>query len=372
MENWTVQMGTILRIKFNTDDYTVTAKIGETEYPDGDVNFIVLDKDGYDVYITAEPREPYQVTINYEYSPAHFKVYIGSKGGECYEMTGENATDIQVPRNRSLVIIVPDEGWIIKDVYVDGEIAGTEISISDATKNIDVFVDEYIRDQEAIVFMDPDADWTHMTVTLSQGVQSREKIITLENGYNKVNFNEQDLPFNFDILHSRTREFVGYMNGEDLSDLSVVEDVMHGHIMKFFSEEPVEYTVNFEIEEGAPVEIYRDMIEKLDNPAEETVWKGTQFDIIPEDAGAVIVSIGGVDQPRPENDVYQITVNENMAVKIVKGDPTSVVMITESMNNEVYSMQGIRLSENASAETLKRLPSGLYIVNGKKVYLNNK
>lgn len=58
----------------------------------------------------------------------------------------------------------------------------------------------------------------------------------------------------------------------------------------------------------------------------------------------------------------------------IPADSSAIESVNEAEENQitVYNLQGVNLLENAAMENLKNLPTGLYIVNGKKVYLNHK
>ena len=48
--------------------------------------------------------------------------------------------------------------------------------------------------------------------------------------------------------------------------------------------------------------------------------------------------------------------------------PDGISSVTaDTSNTAVYSLQGVRVADNASQETLRTLPPGIYIVGGKKI-----
>lgn len=61
--------------------------------------------------------------------------------------------------------------------------------------------------------------------------------------------------------------------------------------------------------------------------------------------------------------------NPDLVINYTVGTPTGVESVAEAGASDVYDMQGRIVMRNASAEDLKALNKGVYIVNGKKVIL---
>lgn len=76
-----------------------------------------------------------------------------------------------------------------------------------------------------------------------------------------------------------------------------------------------------------------------------------------------------------EDGVYTVTVSGN-STTIAIGAPTTTaiesVTIEKPRNNNVYTLQGILLIQNASEAQIDALPRGLYIINGEKRIVTNR
>lgn len=367
-DNWTVQMGTRINIEFNVDDYDIVSKLNGVEIDKSYVSFNVIDEAGYDIDIIAEPLDPFVVTVYYESLPAHFKVRIGASGDEYAEMTGKDSTKIYVPRNKNRILIVPDEDWVINEVVVDGETAGADVAV-DGDMEVDVYMEEFVRDLESVFYIDPVTDWTSTSIMLSPKSMYREKTVTLDAGYNIVKYNELDLPLAVEVTINGGYDYPVFINGIELANPALtISELVEGSVVKFYGETPEYFKVNFNIEEGAPVEIYQDVIDKLDDIESVEVMRGTGFDILPEEGSEIEVSVNDIKQTAVEGK-YTVYADSDLSITIKKGNPSGVSGIEDSDLTDVYSLQGIRVLRQASGDQIAKLPSGIYIMKGKKIVL---
>lgn len=369
-EGWSVPMGTMLTVYLNVNDFDLSVSLNgvDIDSTKGYLSFIANDESGYDLRIVAEPRDPFVVVISYESLPAHFKVRIGATGEDYVEMTGKDSTKVKVPRNRNRVRIIPDEDWIIQSVVVDGRESNTEdIPITNDNMYIDVFMEEFVRDLEAIFYLDPATDWGYKAVTLSPEVRFREKSLSLETGYNLVKYNEADLPIAVEVVLEGQYNYPCFVNGEQLPmPVPSIDELVPGSVVRMYGEYPAFYNVKFTVEPDAPVTVYRDIIDIIGNPGDQEVMAGTRYDIVPEDINEVIVTVGGVIQSAVDGR-YVVTADSDLDIEVKKGDPSGVAGVESDCGSDVFSLQGIRLLKNATPSQIKRLPAGIYIVSGKKM-----
>lgn len=91
--------------------------------------------------------------------------------------------------------------------------------------------------------------------------------------------------------------------------------------------------------------------------------------------GSSVVVNNTDDIVADENGVYTVTVSGN-STTIAIGAPTTTaiesVTIEKPRNNNVYTLQGILLIQNASEAQIDALPRGLYIINGEKRIVTNR
>lgn len=366
-EGWSVPMGAVVYISLDVTNFEVAAYLNGVEVNAGQIYFIAKDEAGYDVRVVAEPYDPFIVTFQYAELPAHFKVRIGLSSYEYIDMTGEDSTRVKVPRNRNRVRIIPDEGWVISGVVVDGrESSSEDIPITNSGMTIDVYMEEFARDLEAVFYIDPSTEWDFKSITLSPEVSFREKAIPLEPGYNMVKYSELDLPLAMDVVYQAQYDYTCFLNGVQLpTPVTSLEALTPGSVVRCYGEYPAFYDVRFTLSEEAPVTVYRDILDLLDAPGEMEVMAGTLFDIIPDNPDATIVSVGGVVQT-PSDGKYTITVDSDVEIEVKKGNLSGISEIGGEGHADVFSLQGIRILKNATSSEIRNLPAGIYIVAGRK------
>ena len=372
-ENWTVAMGTYLDLKFDTSNYVIQASCnGESLDIDSGHDYYQLtaiNPEGYDFEITATPLNPYEVTFWYEFQPSHFKVQVGSNSENLVELPADDDHGvIEVPRNKNLIKIVPDEGWVINTLYVNNAEHKSADILIEGTSTIDVFVEAFERNLEAVVYVDPEAEWNYKTITLSPNNNFRQNPVALDYGYNILRYNEQDLPLAIEVTLNGSHDYPAYLNGEQLPTPIVgLDELVPGSVLRLYGEMPEIYTVTFDIDSDAGFTLYRDILDELTNPETQQVLAGTQFEIVPDHVSQVIVEVNGVEQTI-EDGKYIVNVNADTDLVIKKGTPTGTSTIGEATAlKDVYSLQGIRVLEKASTNQINALPAGIYIVGGKKV-----
>ncbi len=143
-----------------------------------------------------------------------------------------------------------------------------------------------------------------------------------------------------------------------------------GDVVKvFLAGAPDTLNVTFAAAEGcAFAEVVRDVIVAVEDvTAPLAVLTGTQISF--KQIGAVKVLVNGEEVTADENGVYTITVTAD--TKIVAGDGTitSVEYVEAALNNNVYTLQGVLLIQDATEAQINALPAGMYIINGKTTYL---
>lgn len=364
--SFTVKMGSIVRIFLDDANYVVSASLDGAADVTSNITFTATDTDGYDITVTAEPREPFEVTFYYEGLPSHFHVLCGNSDDHRIEMTGKDTTKAKVPRNLNRLRIIPDGGWLVAGVYLDGVESGTDLTVN-GNAAIDVYMQEYSRDENMAVYFGA-GEWDFRSLTLSAGDPVRQNVIYPSDGYTLVKFNREDLPAIFDVMCGGVHEYVSYINGEPTSaPLAQLGEVSDGTVVKFFAAQPAEYTVTFDIAEDADATVVGDLITDLGHPSSERVLAGTEIMVLPAGSAEVKVKVDGTEIAAGADRNFRFVVDADCNVEIVNGTLLGLESAYMDDSALVMSLQGIILKRNASAEEIKSLPAGLYIINGKKV-----
>lgn len=139
---------------------------------------------------------------------------------------------------------------------------------------------------------------------------------------------------------------------------------------------PALHKLTFEVDEAVKgsFSVIRDKVKDVDTAVELNTLAGTLVEIIPSDAlgarvllPALSVTVGDKDVVADENGVYSFSVDGDAKVSIKQNPEAGAGEIesVESAAHAVYNLQGIKVLDNA--EGINGLPSGVYIVNGKKV-----
>lgn len=136
------------------------------------------------------------------------------------------------------------------------------------------------------------------------------------------------------------------------------------------------HTLTFAVDEEVKdaFSVLRDKVKTVDTAAELKAHAGTLVEILPTDAlgarvelPALVVTVGDKNVEADENGVFAFTVDSDAKVSITKNTESGVseVESVDGAVHPVYNLQGIKVLDNA--EGIDSLPSGVYIVNGKKV-----
>lgn len=364
--DFTVKMGESLRVALDTENFTLSATLNGEAVEGSYITFTAIDPEGYDIVVDATPKEPYQVTFYYEGLPAHFSVVCVNNTEKSFEMTGRDETVVNVPRNLNRLRVVPEEGWIVTYVYVDGVEASEEFTVT-GNATVDVYVEEYRRDNTAVIYMQPDAEWVYGVLTLNSGGGVHEQFINLQPGYNVVKYNEADLPFIFDVRANGS--YTCYFNGVPTNVVASVTGFADLSVFKFYTSTPAFMTVDLAIASDCDATVSSDIVTDITSRESVSVAEGTQLTITPAPTGDLTVKFNGAPLVAGADGTYTLTVTENGRLEVENGPLTGVALTAGDRNLEVYTLQGIRLGIFDSISELRSLPKGIYIVSGRKLEL---
>lgn len=246
---------------------------------------------------------------------------------------------------------------------------------------LDITASGPVRDSKAVVYIDKIPEGYYAFDFNMNGYKPDVK-----DGYNIVDFDDNtdptvgDLPFHFDLMYDGVTSWL-YQNGESVtpsyqSDYSYsyeIGTVADNSVFKLFTQaEPQNYAVTFTVN-GIPsdkMSVMKDYVTVVADPENGfTVLGPTAISIaVNDDTVETEVLANGTAVVPQEDGTYMIMAEAETTIE-VNGKLSGVATITEAGSYDIVTLQGITLKRGATANYLDTLPSGIYIVNGKKVKL---
>ena len=132
--------------------------------------------------------------------------------------------------------------------------------------------------------------------------------------------------------------------------------------------------MNYTFGDGVDVEVYHDLITKIDSPANHTVFHGTHVAIKPVEtvsakakapATDFEVKVNGEALTPNQDGYYEFTADKNVEVAVTKVITTGLdAILVDGQDADIYNLQGIKVGNTANTQTLT---PGIYIINGVKI-----
>lgn len=365
-QGYTWKLGQKVGIYPNNSDFdniSVTVNGGTT------TNFIVTEESGYTVNVTATKKPTCKLTVLCDDID---KIFVTKDGNKLrFE---EDSNEMELTQG-AYIGFGSDEGLKITKVVDnnnnDAEISGSFTLSGDMT--VSVYTEA--RDKKAVVFVEESDKWTYKQVSLGSYPSSSD--IDLANGYNFVNYAESDRPFSLRMSqsdYSATTYY--YLNGTKLENIYSSDELTNmpeNSVIKIFTAEPASHTVNYTIADGVNAKVAHDYLEEVAAPgASHSLQHGTHVVITPVQRAGLIVKANDATVSPDAEGRFVVPVTADTNISIANDGHVGVNDILEGENGEavsfeVYNLQGIRVLSNASADDVRNLPAGIYIVNGKKV-----
>lgn len=365
-QGYTWKLGQKVGIYPNNSDFD---NISVTVNGESTMNFVVTEESGYTVNVTATKKPTCKLTVlcdDIDY------IYVTKDGNKLRFEEGSNEMDIT---QGAYIGFGTDEGWKITKVVDnnnnDAEISGSFTLSGDMT--VSVYTEA--RDKKAVVFVEESDKWTYKQVSLGSYPSSSD--IDLANGYNFVNYAESDRPFSLRMSqsdYSATTYY--YLNGTKLENIYSSDELTNmpeNSVIKIFTAEPASHTVNYTIADGVNAKVAHDYLTEVASPgANHSLQHGTHVVITPVQRTGLIVKANDEAVSPDAEGRFVVPVTADTSISIANDGHVGVNDILEGENGEavsfeVYNLQGIRVLSNASADDVRNLPAGIYIVNGKKV-----
>lgn len=320
----------------------------------------------------------YSVTLNIDH-PDRLEIYPGQWAGtdNAFELTG-NTTVVEVPELDPYICMTVDPNYVVTSV-TDGE--GNTLPFLNAQSKsilveegmvVNIETAEKAFDSSFVIYLD-----TEENVTSRRYVCRGEMVYTqIHEGYNIVRFIGAEQPQYLLQFYANT-EGNFYVNGEKQDVYNPMSYYWQGIpedgmvIKVYFGGEPSEHQVSVEVDESIAdkIKVVTDMITPVEEYSNLSLHKGSHIGLSMSEGVNANVSVDGEALTPDDNGMHNIFVSGDHRITVKAGEVPSGIGEIESgsISGTIYNLQGIRVALDADAATVKNLPSGIYIISGKKV-----
>lgn len=373
---FSVKLGSTLEIQANTSDFeNVSATVnGQSIYAQY-YSTTVTEETPLNFVYTATKAAPMFVTVE-AVCPEGIRIEKGYTG-ETYTLTGE-LTVLEVSKSQPALIVKAVDGYrivAIEDANGNTYSSNSSIYATDGMQ-LTIVAEEFVRGNNLTVYVGA-GGWQYRSLTLSENNYDLRKPYSdsqLPIGYSVIPFADSDLP----ITLSGYPALYAYLNGERVEAPQYgnpsIGSASDGDVLKLFCSEPDTHTITYTIAVTCDVEVRHDRTQVIENPSTHNVVGTTEVHIVPvapltrAAKSTMIVKVNDEVLTPDSEGKYVATINGDAAINVdpdwVSGIET--VEAEVSADTPVYNLQGIAVGKVAGAAAL---PSGVYIVGGKKVIL---
>lgn len=376
------------------DGKTLTAKLGQKITIEGDVNLYNFNYsiyvDGASVYFSGNyeftaTKTEYAISIDAtKYTtfnvyattatPEYISVYAGTSNDVITLTT--DTTAIALTSNNNYINIMPATDCFITSVLVNGVEYGSNygtssVSVRGLAENdtIVITADKLVREKEAYIWVD---DLTAAMYGYSvQRYSDRASINLISGEAVTVNFADTDNPYYLSFYQPTYCSI--FVNGVYLvpqyeGSTSYYVTLVDGDAIKvYLASQPEKYAVTItQNVEDAISAVATDGQAYSNYASGFTVLDGTVVSITLADTKAS-VTVDGATVEADADGKYNVVITKETNIVVDKTNAIEEVVEVETLNNNVYNLQGILVVKNATESQINALPAGLYIINGKKV-----
>ncbi|MDD6641220.1 MAG: hypothetical protein PUE55_01285 [Bacteroidales bacterium] len=390
-DDYTVKLGSEISLYGNNTDYTLNSLTIKDNKVDSYASFF----NGYAYSFTVTETSDYTINLSAtKFVP--FDIYLTIDHPEYVEVSYQDAsynkqvvtpaiserTKVTLPAGTSSVTI----NALNADCYIDSikDQTGKEryagsINVN-ANDEFTVWAGQLNRTSTVYINFDDPTLFQYggqvqrgassfATAVVTFQSQSSDPNGTYNNGYknNEIPFDPQkENLFNISLygnsglfyLNQKVRSFGSSDRFENVQDKDVIDVYLRY------------YTFSFEDESSA----YTSAVITTDLVKYGNLWVARPGTIIQFTTDAPSVKLGEAELVANDEGVYSVTLDDNATVVLDKATPTAIesVTIEKPRNNNVYTLQGILLIQDASEAQIDALPRGLYIINGEKRIVTNR
>ncbi len=376
-DNFSVKLGSKVTIHGNTQDYkfdSMTINGSAISYFYGSYEFTATEE-SYEIVVNAHKYATFNTYITVD-KAENVSVSIGNSYNTVMLESGVKTT-VEVNENNPYIYWTASAGCFITSITViqgDAVYDYTGSSSISATDGMEIKITtgEINRDKTAIIWIDDISLADYGGSFYGSYDRYLYSFSSLQSGYNTIEFFDNDNPFYMTFYGSTISSPVVYQNDVTVTGNYGNYTFADNDVIKVFlgTTEPASYNVSFTIETGNAeyVNVIRDIIKEVaDWQNGFSTLQGTQVTISKEDGHSLGVALDENNLTPDENGNFIFTVNQDTNVKLYIDSSDSVEMIMTDQVSNVYNLQGILVLKNASNKQVSDLPTGLYIINGKKV-----
>lgn len=329
-----------------------------------DTKFVIAAHKYATIKATVKIDDPTNVTIGNGYGMYNDPTILTLQPGD---------NEIELPENNTALCWSVNNGCELLSIKHNGveKLGGYSSYVTIAEGDVvEITSAKIVYDKTAIVWVDDlsAANWQFNLQGDRYNGGTDQTVLNVTAGYNEISFRDAMLPLNLNIQGSSIIGKV-YINGEAVEgayggnntfELPVKQDDV---VKIFVTNEPVESTLTFDVDEDLEVSATTDRIVPVSDLAEEmTVFNGTEVALTVGNGQKVVVK-NGEDVVSPDEDgKYLVTVNGDTALSIKKSAEVGVkeISVEAAADAAIYDLQGRRVNKAGK---------GLYIINGKKTLL---
>lgn len=372
------------------DGKTLTAKLGQKITIVGDVNLYNFNYsiyvDGASVYFSGNyeftaTKTEYAISIDAtKYTtfnvyattatPEYISVYAGTSNDVITLST--DTTAIALTSNNNYINIMPATDCFITSILVNGVEYGTSsVSVRGLAENdtIVITADKLVRDKEAYIWVD---DLTAAMYGYSvQRYSDRASVNLISGEAVTVNFADTDNPYYISFYQPTYCSIFAngvYLVPQYEGSTSYYVTLVDGDAIKvYLASQPEKYAVTItQNVEDAISAVATDGQAYSNYASGFTALDGTVVSITLADTKAS-VTVDGATVEADADGKYNVVITKETNIVVDKTNAIEEVVEVETLNNNVYNLQGILVVKNATESQINALPAGLYIINGKKV-----
>lgn len=381
-EPFNVPAGSKLSIKYDTKYNLKSVKIGDRELQFNSPIFVLNDPVVIDIDAAEWRVLPFTVKVT---DPEQVQVTPGASGwGQPYVLeAGEN--NFTIEEQEGFITIKAKSGFQINSVNdADGKPYETVegytnvYKVSEPDMVFDIVSGELQYDAQWVFWIDSAENMNDGSYWFS--VENRGESNPLTAGYTVQPY-ASALAEQFVFSVYLKNGFYLYLNGEFFCKNGEYSKNCYEYFMPknkidvlrmYTTGEPAEaYKLTFTVsdDKAAATKVVTDLIVEQPEWADGlTLLEGTRVSLtLPADMenGTVKLDDTPLEADEDGNYVFDTTGDHNVTIS-----PSSSILDLDvekaSDNNTVYNTLGVKVLENASASDLKRLPAGIYVINGQK------
>lgn len=382
-EPFNVPAGSKLSIKYDTRAFNLkSVKIGDRELKSNSPIFVLTEPVVIDIDAAEWRVLSFSIKVN---DPEQIQVYPGTSAwGEPYALeAGEN--HFTIDEREGYITLKAKSGFQVNSVKdangqlllpVEGYTGVYKVSEPDMMFDIETGDIQY--DGQWVMWIDSADNLQEDSYWSSS--EFRGESHELKAGYT-VHSYASVLEEQFTFVAYLTKGFYLYLNGEFFSKNSDYNNNCYQYftpqnkidvLRMYTTGEPAEaYKLTFTVsdDKAAATKVVTDLIVEQPEWADGlTLLEGTRVSLtLPADMenGTVKLDDTPLEADEDGNYVFDTTGDHNVTIS-----PSSSILDLDvekaSDNNTVYNTLGVKVLENASASDLKRLPAGIYVINGQK------